>query len=404
MSKDATIAAGLMRRRDFLRHTARGVGAAALAGSTFGRAAAAAGSVMMREYGGPNVIIVRFGGGVRRRETLDPAHTHSPFLCHDFAGRGTLFSHMEIAAAVDKVTHGPGTLNILTGKYDRYEDVDGRLMGERYEARVPTVFEHLRKQFAVPPHQTLIVNGEDRIDEEFYTFSNHHLYGVTYRSTVLSLYRFKAYLLRRQLAEEEWPAAEREKKRKRLREMESLDYRRRDGDAPAPQLDAFWQRWRRYYGDTGMVNPRGDRLLTELTIRAIRELRPKLLMVNYQDCDYVHWGNPSHYTRGIHVMDQGLQRIVEAVEADAEYRENTVFVVVPDCGRDDNRLLAVPFQHHFDSRSAREVFAVVVGPGIARGQTVDRAVQHIAVAPTVGRMMGFETAYAEGTVLEEAFA
>ena len=26
-------------------------------------------------------------------------------------------------------------------------------------------------------------------------------------------------------------------------------------------------------------------------------------MVNYQDPDYVHWGNPSHYTRAIAVID-----------------------------------------------------------------------------------------------------
>lgn len=394
-------------RREFLRRSATGLGAAVLAGSPLGRATQAAAASIPpgpAAYYGPNVILVRFGGGVRRRETLDAAHTQSPFLCHKLAPRGTLFTRMEINADADETSHGQGTLNILTGKYDRYTDVDGRLIGERFEPRVPTVFEHLRKWFAVPPHQTLIVNGEDRIDEEFYTFSNHHRYGVAYRSTVLSLYRYKTYLLRRQLTEEEWPETKRTQMIEQLRKMESLDYRAKDAGAPPPELEAFWRRWRGYYGDSGMVNPRGDRLLTELTIRALRELRPKLLMVNYQDCDYVHWGNPSHYARGIQIMDQGLQHIFEAVQANAEYRENTVFVVVPDCGRDNNRLMTVPFQHHFGSRSAHEIFALVVGPGVARSRTVDRLVQQVAVAPTVGRLMGFETPYAEAPALEDAFA
>src|ERR1043166_8920416 len=40
------------------------------------------------EYRGPNVILVRFGGGVRRRETVeDAAHTYCPFIYHEL-GRG----------------------------------------------------------------------------------------------------------------------------------------------------------------------------------------------------------------------------------------------------------------------------------------------------------------------------
>ena len=64
------------------------------------------------------------------------------------------------------------------------------------------------------------------------------------------------------------------------------------------------------------MNPRGDRLLTELTIRALKELRPRLIMVNYNDPDYVHWGNMTHYTRGVAVIDEGLRQLVATVEAE----------------------------------------------------------------------------------------
>ena len=100
-------------------------------------------------------------------------------------------------------SHGQGTLYILTGKYDKYRDVTGRFLGQRFEAKVPTIFEYLRNAYRVPSHETLIVNGEDRTHEEFYSFSNHHLFGANFRSNALSLYRFKTYLLRRQIAEGE---------------------------------------------------------------------------------------------------------------------------------------------------------------------------------------------------------
>lgn len=356
------------------------------------------------DYRGPNLIIIRFGGGVRRRETIDPAHTFSPWFRHEFIPRGTFFPRMEIGPAAQNTGHGQGTLNILTGIYDRYADVDKRFMSERFEARVPTLFEYLRKTFDVPEHQALIVNGEDRIDEEFYTFSNHHLFGVEYRSNVLSLFRFKMYLLRRRIAEGKLDGKALIQGNSELARMESLDYRVEQSGGRSAATEAFWEKWRGYYGETGLVNPRGDQLLTELAIRAMADLRPRMMMINYNDCDYVHWGHMDHYTRGIQIMDEGLRRLVEAVEADEAYRGNTIFCVVPDCGRDTNRLRAVPCQHHFNSRSSREIFAHFFGPGVPRGGVVDRTVEQLNVAATLGVLMGVPTPHAEGSALEEAIA
>ena len=194
-----------------------------------------------------------------------------------------------------------------------------------------------------------------------------------------------------------------EQKKKELAEMESIDYRARGRGITSPKIEEFWERWRLHYGESGLVNPRGDRLLTELALRALKNLRPRLMMINYNDCDYVHWGHMSHYTRGLAIMDQGIREIVACVEADAEYRDNTIFVIVPDCGRDNNPFSAVPCQHHFGSRSAHEIFAVMLGPGITQGAVVDHRVDQIQIAATMGGLMGFETAFSEAGALAEAF-
>ena len=358
-----------------------------------------------RDYQGPNVIIVRFGGGVRRQETIAAGAEHAPFLKHDLAQGGILFPRMEVASRPGvNTSHGEGTLNILTGKYDIYEDIGHKFLGSRFEAKVPTLFEAFRKSYDIAPHQALIINGEDRIDEEFYSFSNHHLFGVDYRSSVLSLYRFKLHLMRTDLAAGRYRGEDAIRMREELTQLERLDRRERDVEVQDERIDSFWDAWRGYYGRSGFVNPRGDRLLAELGIWAMRKLQPRLMLLNFNDPDYVHWGNKQHYTLGVTVVDECLRRLHEFASTDPFYKGRTVFVVVPDCGRDNNPLVAVPFQHHFNTRSSHEVFCVISGPGIARGKVVDRPVEQCQVARTVAAIMDFKMDFAEGEALAEAIA
>ena len=380
------------------------------------------------DYNGPNVVVIRFGGGCRRREAIEKdSTTFAPYFYHELMPRGTLFDNVIIDTAAPDTGHGQGTLNILVGRYDKYEDVSKQFLGERFEANGATIFEYLRSAFNVPTHQALIINGEDRSQEEFYTFSNHHLFGVNYRSSVLSLFRFKEYRNRCQIEEyqarnagkqverqvDEWSIRsdkELQEKQDELHKMHSLDDRREGDYSNSEEIERFWSNWRAYYGDSGLLNPRGDSVLTELAERSMKELKPKLIMVNYNDCDYVHWGNVHHYHRAITIMDEGIRRIVQTADQLPEYKDNTVFVIVPDCGRDDARMTSIPCQHHFNSRSSRQIFALLFGPGIDRSRRVDRLTQQIDIAPTVAHLMGFSNQLVrsgahpvEGRVLEEAF-
>ena len=400
-----------MDRRSFLCASSL-AGAGVLSGVTSLGAVPEGPPVLRPDYRGPNVFVIRWGGGSRRRESIEARHTCAPFLTHELTRRGVLYPRMEIDRFHDyQTSHGEGTLYILTGRYERFRDVaetrpesGTKFLGARFEAAVPTIFEYLREAYAVPSHQALLVNGEDRGDEEFYNFSNHHLFGVNYRSQTLSLRRYKTWLLQQQLAAGRFTGPEFGKQQKQLQELQSLDYRAARETGQGPELERYWSNWRDHYGDSGLVNPRGDRLLTELTVRAVRELRPKLVMVNYQDVDYVHWGYLDHYTRGMAIMDDEVKKLVTLVESDPEYRDNTLWVIVPDCGRDDNPYIAVPCQHHFGSRSSHEIFALIFGKGVPQGKVVDRTVSQAQIAATIGRLMGVKTPFAENAVLEEVFA
>ena len=379
-----------MDRRDFHIGAAAAVAAAAFPGTTHARS-----------YDGRNVILVRFGGGVRRAETIDEATTYAPYLRQVLAKRGVFIPDMRIAQ-LDGVetSHAEGTLNLLTGRYLAYRDAGSRFLSDRLEPTEPTLFEYLRDSFDIPSHQVLLINGEDRPQEEFFTYGIHDHYGIDYRSEMLSLHRFKLYKFAQILAERNVSEAELAAAQQEYDSLLAADPRAFAPDQ-SPEVTEFWARWRAHYGDDGFRNPRGDRVLTALALRALEELKPRFLMVNYQDPDYVHWGNASHYTRAIQVIDEGLQRLVEAVEANPAYRDNTVFVITPDCGRDNNPLLGLPFQHHFNSRSAHETWAVIFGSGIVRNRILDKVVDQSAVAPTIAALMGFRAARAEGDILSE---
>lgn len=383
----------MFNRREFT--TGLGAGMAA---ASFPKASQA------QSYRGPNVILVRFGGGVRRYETIDEKGTYAPYTRKILAKRGVLIPNLMIDRLEGgNTSHAEGTLNLLTGRYQAYRDAGSKFLQDRLEPTEPTLFEYFRHNFDVPSHQALLINGEDRPQEEFFTYGIHGHYGIDFRSEMLSLHRFKLYKFAQILREGGHSEEALQSAEKAYNELLTRDAREIVPEQ-SPEIQAMWAKWREHYGDDGFRNPRGDRLLTELALWALKDLQPRIMMINYQDPDYVHWGNASHYTRAIAIIDDGIRRLVEAVDANERYRDNTIFVITPDCGRDANPLMSVPYQHHFNGRASHEVWALVVGAGVTQNRIYDRKVDQTSIATTLAEVMGFRADQAEGDVLSGLFA
>lgn len=374
------------------------------AGLGAGLAATALPTRALARYRGPNVVLIRFGGGVRRYETIDEAGTYAPYMRKVLAERAVLIPDMQIDRLEGgNTSHAEGTLNLLTGRYKAYRDAGSKFLQDRLEPTEPTLFEYLRRAYDIPSHQALLINGEDRPQEEFFTYGLHGHYGIDFRSEMLSLHRFKLYKFARILEEGGLAEDERLAAETALADLQAADAREIVPEQSQP-IQTLWARWRAHYGDDGFRNPRGDRLLTELSLWALRDLKPRLMMINYQDPDYVHWGNASHYTRAIAIIDDGIRQVVEALDRDEHYRGNTVVVITPDCGRDANPLMSVPFQHHFNSGEAHDVWAMVLGPGVRGGRVYDRKVDQTAIAATLAQVMGVRAERSEGDVLSGLFS
>ena len=366
-------------------------------------ASAMPGALHAQSYRGPNVVLIRFGGGVRRYETIDETGTYAPYMRKVLAEQGVLIPKLQIDRLEGgNTSHAEGTLNLLTGRYQAYRDAGSKFLQDRLEPTEPTLFEYLRRTYDIPSHEALLINGEDRPQEEFFTYGIHGHYGIDFRSEMLSLHRFKLYKFARILAEHDLSDDDRVKAEQAFADLQAADAREFVPDQSAP-IQNFWSKWRAHYGDDGFKNPRGDRLLTELALWAIRDLKPRLMMINYQDPDYVHWGNASHYTRAIAVIDDGIRQVVEALDRDDHYRGNTVIVITPDCGRDANPLMSIPYQHHFNSGESHDVWALVLGTGVTKGRIYDRQVDQTAIAATLADVMGVRAERSEGDVIGGLF-
>lgn len=391
----------LLTRRLFMQMTASAT--VFLGGQMFLPTSSFAAESSGKRYKGPNVIIIRYGGGVRRRETIDPEHSFSPFMLNRLIPNGILYRNMSIAELPNNETdHAQGTVNIMTGRYFGYSTHQEKVSGNFLRPSVPSIFEYLRENYALEAHEALIINGEDRAQDDGFHMHLHEEFGPSTRPELLSPTRFQAFMLQLKLEDVSLSSEVREELVKRLSEVQKNSPEFLKPDEYSSEIQTFWRKWRSYYGDDHLKHPRGDRQTTELALWSLRYLRPKLMMVNYQDPDYVHFGIKSHYTRAISIIDEGIQTIVGACESDPYYRDNTVFVIVPDCGRDSNPLMDVPFQHHFNSRSSHEIFAVLYGPGIAQNKTVSTPSDQTSIAPTIAALMGFKASQSEGDILKEA--
>ena len=97
-----------------------------------------------QSYRGPNVVLIRFGGGVRRYETIDEAGTYAPYMRKVLAKRGVLIPNMQIDRLEGgNTSHAEGTLNLLTGRYKAYRDAGSKFLQDRLEPTEPTLFEYL---------------------------------------------------------------------------------------------------------------------------------------------------------------------------------------------------------------------------------------------------------------------
>jgi hypothetical protein len=127
-----------------------------------------------------------------------------------------------------------------------------------------------------------------------------------------------------------------------------------------------------------------------------------VMLTNLHEVDrHAHNGSWVGYTDKANEASETIVAFWNQLQADPVYQDNTVLVVATDHGRHLEGVFTGWRDHGCSCAGCRQVFMLVVGPGVRQGIVSDEPVSTLDIAPTVAHMMGLDFPYHRGRVLTE---
>jgi len=365
-------------RREFLR-SAAGV---TLGGTLFGSSLLSRGGIPQKKR---KVVVITFGGGARDQETFAPeGQENIPHLMRELIPQSTFFTQVVNRGILG---HYVATASLATGVYETINNF-ASLPPEH-----PTAFEYFRKDLKRPSSDAWVVapsNGFNRIGE-----SNHRSYGPGLGARViLPKHLLTAatsggadyeHLLRDNY-ETPFYAPELGGSEFELQQLEML---------LKLSVDDFKKHART------LSSP--DELSVYITRQLMRQLAPSFLWITLHDIDIAHAGAYSLYIEGIRRTDRLCAELWKAIQTEPEYAGNTTLFILPDFGRDsDDDSGGNGFQHHRTGDAlSRTTWMMAMGPGVREGVVIDRTLESTDLVPSIGSILGFSAALAQGKPIAE---
>jgi hypothetical protein len=135
----------------------------------------------------------------------------------------------------------------------------------------------------------------------------------------------------------------------------------------------------------------------------MRQLAPSLLWITLHDIDIAHAGAYSLYIEGIRRTDRLCAELWKTIQTEPEYAGNTTLLILPDFGRDsDDDSGGNGFQHHRTGDAlSRTTWMMAMGAGVREGVVIDRTLESIDLVPSIGSILGFSAALAQGKPIAE---
>ena len=371
-------AAGFARkRREFLRDAA----GLTLGGLLPTRLFARSGVPSKRQ----KVVVITFGGGARDQETFAPeGQENIPHLMRELIPQSAFFTQVVNRGILG---HYVATASLATGVYETINNF-ASLPPEH-----PTVFEYFRREQRRPATDAWVVapsNGFNRIGE-----SDYRSYGPGLGATVVLPKHLLAaaapgsrdfqHLLKDNYETPLWTP-----------QLSGSEFELRQlGDLLKLSVDDF-----RAHALT-LSSP--DELSVYIARRLMRQLAPSFLWITLHDIDIAHAGAYSLYIDGIQRTDRLCAELWKAIQSEPEYAGKTTMFILPDFGRDsDEDSAGNGFQHHRTGDAlSRTTWMMALGPGIREGTVYDRRLDSTDLAPTLGAILGFSPALAQGHLIQE---
>jgi hypothetical protein len=332
------------------------------------------------------VIVITFGGGARDQETFAPEGQHNiPHLLHELIPQSSFFTRMTNHGILG---HYVATASLATGVYETLNNFAA------VPPDHPTVFEYFRKDLRRPPSDAWVIapsNGFNRIGE-----SDSRRYGDGLGATVILPKRLLVAAA----------AGKTDEYAHLIHDNYETPYytpRVEGNEFDLQQLQSMLK----LSTDDFMTHARTlsspDELSVFIAKRLMKQEAPSLLWITMHDMDIAHAGAYSLYVEGIQRTDRLCGEIWKAIQSEPEYAGNTTLLILPDFGRDsDEDAGGNGFQHHRTGDIAsRTTWLMALGADIRQGVVYDTPVQSIDLVPTIGAMLGFSPAQAQGKPIRE---
>ncbi len=365
-------------RREFLR-SAAGV---SLGGTLLGTGMLARAGVPQKKR---KVVVITFGGGARDQETFAPeGQENIPHLMKELIPQSTFFTQVINRGILG---HYVATASLATGVYETINNF-ASLPPEH-----PTAFEYFRKDLKRPSSDAWVVapsNGFNHIGE-----SNHRSYGAGLGARVI--------LPKHLLTAATSGGADYEHLLRDNYETPFYAPELGGGEFELQQLEMLLKLSVDDFKKHALTLSSPDELSVYITRQLMRQLAPSLLWITLHDIDIAHAGAYSLYIDGIRRTDRLCAELWKTIQKEPEYAGNTTLFILPDFGRDsDEDSGGNGFQHHRTGDAlSRTTWMMAMGAGVREGIVIDRPLDSTDLVPSLGSILGFSAALAQGKPIAE---
>jgi len=145
-------------------------------------------------------------------------------------------------------------------------------------------------------------------------------------------------------------------------------------------------------------HPRDEEVFSELQ-QIMDANHPSLVVTNFGNVDGDgHSGQWDRYTSAIQKVDSIIYDLWLKIQSDPFYKDKTTLLVTTDHGRHSG----IFFEDHGGiCEGDRHAFLLSIGPDFKKDTVIEERFELIDIAPTVGRLLGFDTHFARGHALTE---
>jgi hypothetical protein len=317
------------------------------------------------------VFIVTLAG-VRNMDTIDdPVRQYIPNLWNSMRKEGVLYTNLVNS---NFSFHAPSVNAINTGRtYPFYSEDFRPLTGSRHVVLTPTIFQYVRKKYALPGHKLWLMGHWFPRQAGLRTGR----FGSGTYPCQMSFSLNGHFLAPKELTD--------------ILTEQELKFLELSDKAKGSNIPTYAQ-----WDTAGEIQYRFFR-------KIVGKYRPKLVHYVMGDPESAHYCTYARYVIALKRCDEKLFDMLRTIRTDPFYKDNTYLIVTVDHGRNQYYMQHLPCVENPGDPACSRVWLYVYGPDIKRGAVLSRPVTHTDIFATVAEIMKVKTHASEGKVLKDCF-